>query len=50
MEAAFQWKGLGPQVNKFEQFSSDDHQMLIGGGGVGDRHPGPMPGGGEVGA
>ena len=25
--------GVGPQVNKFEQFSSDDHQMSLAGGG-----------------
>ena len=25
--------GLGPQVNKFEQFSSDDHQMSLVGDG-----------------
>ena len=34
----FQWppldvSGGGPQVNKFEQVSSDDHQMSLAGGG-----------------
>ena len=24
--------GIGPQVNKFEQVSSDDHQMSVAGG------------------
>ena len=27
--------GVGPQVNKFEQVCSDDHQMPIAGGGGG---------------
>ena len=31
---------VGPQVNKFEQVSSDDHQMSVVGEGVG--YPGPM--------
>ena len=26
--------GLGPRVNKFEQLSSDDHQMSVAVGGV----------------
>ena len=26
-------RGVGPQVNKFEQVSCDDHQMSVGGGG-----------------
>ena len=34
--------GLGPQVNKFEQVSSDDHQMSVAGG----RYTGLMSGGG----
>ena len=25
--------GVGPQVNKFEQVSSDDHQMSVAAGG-----------------
>ena len=29
------WGGGGPQVNKFEQVSSDDHQMSLVGGGAG---------------
>ena len=37
-------RGIGPQVNKFEQASSDDHQMSV----VGGRFKGPMSGwGGE---
>ena len=35
-------RGIGPQVNKFEQASSDDHQMSV----VGGRFKGPMSGGG----
>ena len=31
--------GLGPQVNKFEHVSSDDHQMSVVGGGRA-RYPG----------
>ena len=27
--------GVGPQVNKFEQVSSDDHQMSVAGVGLG---------------
>ena len=27
------WRGLGSQVNKFEQTSGDDHQMSLAGGG-----------------
>ena len=51
-------EGLGPQVNKFEQVSSDDHQMsVVGGGemlgtqvlGPGGRYPGPISGGGDMG-
>ena len=46
--------GVGPQVNEFEQVSSDDHQMSVVGGrleglillGVGGRSPGLMSGGG----
>ena len=30
--------GVGPQVNKFEQVPSDDHQMSVAGG----RYPGLM--------
>ena len=30
--------GVGPQVNKFEQVSSDDHQMSVAGG----RRVGPQ--------
>ena len=26
-----QWGRVGPQVNKFEQASSDDHQMSVAG-------------------
>ena len=49
---------FGPQVNKFEQVSSDDHQMsVVGGGemlgtqvlGPGGRYPGPISGGGGMG-
>ena len=43
------WEGVGPQVNKFEQVSSDDHQMSVPGeGGVGTQVPylGPISGGG----
>ena len=29
------WWGVGPQANKFEQVSSDDHQMSAAGEGVG---------------
>ena len=32
-------EGLGLQVNKFEQVSSDDHQMSIAGGGVREQVP-----------
>ena len=28
-------EGVGPQVNKFEQVTSDDHQMSVVGLGVG---------------
>ena len=35
-------RGVGPQMNKFKQVSSDHHQMSLGGG----RSPGLMPGGG----
>ena len=46
--------GVGPQVNEFEQVSSDDHQMSAVGGrleglillGVGGRSPGLMSEGG----
>ena len=36
--------GVGPQVNKFEQVSSDDHQMSVAGdrSGEGARSPGLM--------
>ena len=34
-------RGVGPQMNKFKQVSSDNHQMSLGGG----RSPGLMPGG-----
>ena len=27
-------EGVGPQVNKFEQVSSDDHQMSLAGVGM----------------
>ena len=27
------WGGRGPQVNKFEKVSGDDHQMSLAGGG-----------------
>ena len=37
-----QWDRVGPQVNKFEQDSSDDHQMSVAGG----RPPGRMSRGG----
>ena len=37
-----QWEG--PQVNKFEQVSSDDHQMSLAGTGLGWGDP--MSGGG----
>ena len=30
---------VGPQMNKFEQVSSDDHQMSVEGGGVGPLFP-----------
>ena len=33
-------EGLGPQVNKFEQVSSDDHQMSVVGGRGRARYPG----------
>ena len=36
------WGGVGPQVNKFEQVSSDDHQMSVARG----KSPGLMSGGG----
>ena len=39
----YQWGSIGPQVNKFEKVSSDDHQMTVAGG----RRPGPMSGGGR---
>ena len=55
-----QYQGVGPQVNKCEQISSDDHQMSVTGGGGsrcpglmsiwgkgGGRCPGRMSGGGE---
>ena len=35
--------GVGPQVNKFEQVSSDDHQMSV----AGVRSPGLMFAGGN---
>ena len=28
----YQWEGVGPQVNKFEQVSSDDQQISLVGG------------------
>ena len=31
----YQWGEVGPQVHKFEQVSSDDHQMSVAGGGYG---------------
>ena len=38
--------GLGPQVNKFEQVSSNDYQMLVAEGGYPRGGiPGPMSGG-----
>ena len=37
--------GVGPQVNKFEQVSSDDHQMSVAGG----MSPGLMFAGGNNG-
>ena len=42
---------LGPQVNKFEQVFSDDHQMSVAGDGVGIQDPCHMSGcgGGGVG-
>ena len=48
------WRGEYPRVNKFEQISSDDHQMSVAGNPMyGDREripgvsiPGPMLGGG----
>ena len=38
--------GVGPQVNKFEQVASDDHQMSVAGLRVGCKFPGLMSGGG----
>ena len=41
----YQWGkvgGVGPQVTKFQQVSSDDHQMSVVGGG----YTGPVLGGG----
>ena len=35
--------GVGPQVNKFEQVSSDDHQISVA-GKDGSRSPGMMSG------
>ena len=35
------WLGVGPQENKFEQVSSDQHEMSLGVGGV-NRSPGLM--------
>ena len=39
----------GPQVNKFEQVSSDDHQMSVAAGGS-QRVPGLMSSGVRLGA
>ena len=42
-------RGVGPQVNKFEQVSSDDHQISVAGdkkvlgwGGDAGRYPDPV--------
>ena len=40
MSVSVRGRGLGPEVNKFEQISSDDHQMSLAEGWV---CPGDMP-------
>ena len=35
---------LGPQVNKFELVSNDDHQMSVAGRGVTKNNPGDILG------
>ena len=47
------WRGVGPEVNKYEHVSSDHHQMSVPRShsqrGRGGRYPGPMSGGVGVG-
>ena len=38
-------EGVGPQLNKFQEVSSDGHQMSVV--GVGLRYPGPCLGAGD---
>ena len=45
----YQWGEVGPQVHKFEQVSSDDHQMSVAGVGMAKGRGWVCPEGGGVG-